>query len=78
MKSISCAGAGGVMHDAQESFVYVVGEDNRIARRTIELGDMTKTHQLVKSGLKTGEKVVSQGTHKVMPGDEIVPAAEQK
>ena len=66
-----------VMHDANESFVYVVGADNKLERRTIELGDMTKTHQLVKSGLKTGEKVVYQGTHKVMPGDEIVPAAEQ-
>ena len=67
-----------VMHDAQTSFVYVVGEGNKIERRVIELGDMTKTHQLVKSGLKVGEKVVYQGTHKVMPGDEIVPAAEQK
>ena len=67
-----------VMHDAQESFVYVVGEGNKIERRVIELGDMTKTHQMVKSGLKAGEKVVYQGTHKVMPGDEIVPAAEQK
>ena len=66
-----------VMHDAQTSFVYVVGEGNKIERRVIELGDMTKTHQLVQSGLKAGEKVVYQGTHKVMPGDEIVPAAEQ-
>ena len=67
-----------VMHDAQTSFVYVVGEGNKIERRVIELGDMTKTHQLVKSGLKTGETVVYQGTHKVMPGDEIVPAEEKK
>ena len=67
-----------VMHDSQTSFVYVVGEGNKIERRVIELGDMTKTHQLVKSGLKIGERVVYQGTHKVMPGDEIVPAAEQK
>ena len=67
-----------VMHDAQTSFVYVVGEGNKIERRTVELGDMTKTHQLIKSGVKTGEKVVFQGTHKVMPGDEIVPAEETK
>ena len=67
-----------VMHDSQTSFVYVVGEGNKIERRVIELGDMTKTHQLVKSGLKIGERVVYQGTHKIMPGDEIVPAAEQK
>ena len=67
-----------VMHDAQTSFVYVVGEGNKLERRTVELGDMTKTHQLIKSGLKTGEKVVYQGTHKVMPGDEIVPVEEKK
>ena len=67
-----------VMHDAQTSFVYVVGEGNKIERRTVELGDMTKTHQLIKSGLKSGEKVVYQGTHKVMPGDEIDPAEEKK
>ena len=67
-----------VMHDAQTSFVYVVGEGNKIERRTVELGDMTKTHQLIKSGVKAGEKVVYQGTHKVMPGDEIVPAEEKK
>ena len=67
-----------IMHDAQESFVYVVGAGNKLERRTVELGDMTKTHQLIKSGLKVGEKVVYQGTHKVMPGDEIVPAEETK
>ena len=67
-----------VMHDAQTSFVYVVGDGNKIERRVVELGDMTKTHQLIKSGLKAGEKVVYQGTHKVMPGDEVVPAEEKK
>ena len=67
-----------VMHDANESFVYVVGEGNKIERRVVELGDMTKTHQLIKSGVKAGEKVVYQGTHKVMPGDEVVPAEEKK
>ena len=67
-----------VMHDAQTSFVYVVGEGNKLERRVVELGDMTKTHQLINSGVKTGEKVVYQGTHKVMPGDEIIPAEEKK
>lgn len=67
-----------VMYNASETYVYVVGEGNKIERRSVELGDMTKTHQLIKSGLKTGERVVYQGTHKVMPGDEIVPAAEKK
>ena len=67
-----------VMYNASETYVYVVGEGNKIERRSVELGDMTKTHQLIKSGVKTGEKVVYQGTHKVMPGDEIVPAEEKK
>jgi len=67
-----------VMHDAQTSFVYVVGEGNKVERRVVELGDMTKTHQLIKSGVTVGEKVVSQGTHKVMPGDEVIPAAPEE
>ena len=67
-----------VMYNASETYVYVVGEGNKIERRSVELGDMTKTHQLIKSGLKTGEKVVYQGTHKVMPGDEVVPAEVKK
>ena len=67
-----------VMHDAQESFVYVLTEGNKIERRKVELGDMTKMLQLIKSGVKSGEKVVSQGTHKVMPGDEVVPAAPEE
>jgi len=67
-----------VMHDAQTSFVYVVGEGDKIERRVVELGDMTREFQLIKSGVKTGERVVYQGTHKVMPGDEIVPAEEKK
>ena len=67
-----------VMHDAQTSFVYVLGDGNKVERRVVELGDMTKTHQLIKSGLKTGERVVYQGTHKVMPGDEVVPAASEE
>jgi len=67
-----------VMYDARTTFVYVVGDGNKIERRVVELGDMTKTHQLIKSGLKTGEKVVFQGTHKVMPGDEVIPAANEE
>ena len=67
-----------VMHDAQTSFVYVLGEGNKVERRVVELGDMTKTHQLIKSGLNSGEKVVYQGTHKVMPGDEVVPAPTEE
>lgn len=67
-----------VMHDAKDSFVYILGEGNKVERRMVELGDMTKTHQLIKSGLKAGEKVVYLGTHKVMPGDEVIPATEEK
>lgn len=67
-----------VMHDAKDSFVYVLGEGNKIERRMVELGDMTKTHQLITSGLKAGEKVVYLGTHKVMPGDEVIPTEEKQ
>ena len=34
--------------------------------------------EVVKETLKAGEKVVYLGTHKVMPGDEVIPATEEK
>ena len=43
-----------------------------IERRVVELGELTRKLQLIKSGVKPGERVVSKGTHKVLPGDHVI------
>lgn len=67
-----------VMHDNQGSYVYVVAAGNKIEKRYIVTGNVTGKAQMVISGLKVGEFVVVQGTHKTMPGAEIEPVAPQE
>lgn len=67
-----------VMHDSAGAYVYVVEKGNLIERKTVELGDADNTCQMIRSGLKEGETVVTGGTNKVMPGSEIIPVSEEK
>lgn len=62
-----------IMHDAKAPYVYVVDGNNRVERRNVELGAYTNRTQIVKSGIKTGEFIVVDGTHKAMPGMIIEP-----
>ena len=61
-----------VMHDAESAYVYVV-KDNKVERRNVELGRSTAEAQLILRGLEKGDLVVTDGTHKVLPGMEIIP-----
>lgn len=60
-----------VMQDVRGPFVWVVGADGKAVRRSIVRGRLTADVQLVESGLTVGERVVSDGTHKVSAGDVI-------
>ena len=64
-----------VMQDAEGAYVWVVGEGNKAERRSITRGHITPDLQLVETGLKVGERVVTDGTHKVAAGD-VVEAAK--
>jgi RND family efflux transporter MFP subunit len=65
-----------VLHDSTGAYVYVLNEKNKTARRDIVLGPERNDLQLVSSGLTVGERVVTDGTHKVVPGSEVVPVEE--
>ncbi len=54
-----------IMHDNNGSFVYVVGKDNMPEKRYVVLGNATSDMQMVTSGLKPGETVITSGVHKV-------------
>lgn len=47
---------------------YVVGDDNTIEAREVTLGVSFEQLQVIKDGLKTGERVVVDGLQKVRPG----------
>lgn len=57
-----------VMHENKGSYVYIVGKDNKVEKRYVVPGNSTAEWQLINAGLKKGETVIVQGTHKTMPG----------
>ncbi len=62
-----------LMTDGKTHSVYVVGADNKIERRSIVIGPQVQDKQIVLSGLKAGESVVTGGIHKTKPGDTVNP-----
>ena len=59
--------------DQDRRFVMVVGEDNKVAYRTVALGATAEGLRLVTSGLKPGERIVVNGLQRVRPGAAVAP-----
>jgi membrane fusion protein, multidrug efflux system len=62
-----------VLSDQQGDYVYVVGPDNKVDQRRIQLGQSTPVTAVVAGGLKDGEMVISDGVQRVRPGIEVNP-----
>jgi RND family efflux transporter MFP subunit len=57
--------------------VVIVDNENKVAIRTVQLGEQVGTQWIVTEGLKQGEHVVVEGVQKVRPGIQvkIMPSA---
>jgi membrane fusion protein (multidrug efflux system) len=53
--------------------VYVVGQDNKVAFRTIEVSERYEDLFIVTEGVAAGEKVIVEGQLKVRPGSTVAP-----
>ena len=62
-----------VLSDQQGDYVYVVGADNKVAQRRVQLGQSTPTTAVIAGGLKEGEMVVADGIQRVRPGIQVNP-----
>ncbi|MFZ0258298.1 MAG: efflux RND transporter periplasmic adaptor subunit [Gammaproteobacteria bacterium] len=54
-------------------FVYLVGKDNKVEKRKIEIGSGYQGDRVVHEGLKEGERVIVSGLQKVRSGAEVKP-----
>jgi len=62
-----------VLSDQQGSYVWVVGSDNKVAQRRVQLGQSTPDTAVISAGLKEGETVVVDGVQRVRPGIVVSP-----
>jgi membrane fusion protein, multidrug efflux system len=56
-------------------FVFVVGADNRVAIRPVEVTQRLRGIALISKGLQAGETVVVQGQYRLTPGTPVVATA---
>ncbi|MDB5847483.1 MAG: efflux transporter periplasmic adaptor subunit [Rhodoferax sp.] len=59
--------------DQDKKFVMVVGADNTVAYREVQLGGSINGLRIISKGLKAGEKLVVNGLQRVRPGALIAP-----
>ncbi|HTD85731.1 MAG TPA: efflux RND transporter periplasmic adaptor subunit, partial [Candidatus Binatia bacterium] len=51
-----------------KSFVWVVGSDNKTTQRAVKVGEMIGDNVLIVEGLKSGERIITEGLQKVREG----------
>lgn len=54
-------------NDQNKKFVYVVGDDNKVAYREVRLGQSVEGRRIVLAGLSPGERVIVSGLQQVRP-----------
>ena len=66
--------------DLGKKFVLVLGEDNTLSYRTVELGPKLESLRIVRQGLAKGERIVVNGLQRALPGSTVeaqdVPMAD--
>lgn len=67
-----------VLADANGSFVYVVGQDNKAVRRAVKTGAVTKQGIAITEGLSGTEQVVLRAGGFLNPGETVNPQPLKK
>jgi HlyD family secretion protein len=67
-----------VQNDKKGSFVYVVGKDNKVARREVKTGEVTQDGLAIVEGLDGTERVVLYAGGFLNPGETISPKLQKR
>ncbi|MGH8174432.1 MAG: efflux RND transporter periplasmic adaptor subunit, partial [Rhodanobacteraceae bacterium] len=68
--------ATAVQRGPDGSYAYVVQPDNTVAMQALQVGDQASDSSvLITSGLKVGDKVVTEGQFRLKPGSTVQPLA---
>ncbi|TPP09327.1 efflux RND transporter periplasmic adaptor subunit [Rhizobium glycinendophyticum] len=59
--------------DQDKKFVFVVGDDNKVAYRPVVVGSISDGSRIIESGLAAGERVVVSGLQRIAPGALVDP-----
>ena len=63
----------GVAIDQTGSYVFVVGQDNKVEQRRVRSGTIREGLAVVDEGVQPGERVVVQGQQRIRAGMTVAP-----
>ncbi|GAB6843421.1 efflux RND transporter periplasmic adaptor subunit [Methylorubrum rhodinum] len=66
-----------VSANQDKRIVYVLGEGDKVAAKTVKLGPLVDGYRVIREGLKGDESVVVNGVAKVRPGAQVKPETTQ-
>lgn len=78
LSKITAVPTEAVLSDGKDIYVFVLDKNNVVSRRNVVLGELNNGMQLITSGLKEGEVIVIDGTHKARPGAKVNPVFAEK
>ncbi|MGH6862734.1 MAG: efflux transporter periplasmic adaptor subunit, partial [Methylocella sp.] len=64
-----------VQHGAPGTYVYVVGGDDKVSARTVDLGPLDGPMFAVNKGLSPGDRVVVDGADRLRDGAKVLISA---
>ncbi|WAC59015.1 efflux RND transporter periplasmic adaptor subunit [Brevundimonas sp. SL130] len=67
-----------VRQNEKTSFVWVVGADSTVSQRPVVTGVSTTTTVVITSGLKVGEKVITEGGDRLTEGGKVAVAGQAR
>jgi multidrug efflux system membrane fusion protein len=62
--------------DQTNKFVYAVGEDGTVARKSVTLGPLYAGLRVVREGLAASDWVITRGLQRARPGLKVTPKRE--
>lgn len=65
-----------VLNDVNGSYVYVVGADDKVVRRAVELGAISDEGIVISSGLAPNDRVVARAGGFLTAGEKVRPVVE--
>jgi multidrug efflux system membrane fusion protein len=59
-------------------FAYVVGANNKVELRQLAVGEIQDGRAVVRSGVRSGERVVTSGYYRLKPGSTVAPPKDSQ
>ncbi|MGY4534629.1 RND family efflux transporter MFP subunit [Pseudomonas sp. TE3786] len=65
-----------VLPDLSEHMVLVVGADNTVSSKVVQIGDVRGGLRVIRAGLEPSDKVIVEGIPKASPGAKVNPTLQ--